>query len=52
MNPNLYPTSNTQAQKTHAAWDAAPCMDDDQLAELEYAERMRREREAEEAEEE
>ena len=44
---NTYPTSNAEAQMTHAAWDAAPCMDFDDLEEFEVAERLKREREAE-----
>ena len=44
---NTYPTSNAEAQMTHAAWDAAPCMDFDDLEEFEIAERLKREREAE-----
>ena len=44
---NTYPTSNAEAQMTHAAWDAAPCMDFDALEEFEVAERLKRERERE-----
>jgi len=32
-----YPTSNAEAQMTHAAWDAAPAMDYDELEEFEVA---------------
>ena len=41
---NTYPTSNAQAQMTHAAWDAADAMDFDALEEFETAERLKRER--------
>ena len=44
---NTCPTSNAEAQMTHAAWAAAPCMDFDALEEFEVAERWKREREAE-----
>lgn len=32
MSVNIYPTSNAEAQMTHAAWDASPCMDDEAYA--------------------
>ena len=41
---NTYPTSNAQAQMTHAAWDAADAMDWDALEEFEVAERLKQER--------
>ena len=44
---NTYPTSNAQAQMTHAAWDAAPAMDYDELEEFEVAERLKQERQKE-----
>ena len=39
---NTCPTSNAEAQMTHAAWAAAPCMDFDALEEFEVAERWKR----------
>ena len=42
-----YPTSNAQAQMTHAAWDAAEAMDYDALEEFEVAERLKHERQKE-----
>ena len=41
---NTYPTSNAEAQMTHALWDAADTMDDDALEEFEVAERLKLER--------
>lgn len=41
---NTYPTSNENAQMTHAAWDAAEAMDYDSLEEFEIAERPKQER--------
>lgn len=41
---NIYPTSNAQAQMTHAAWGAAEAMDYDALEEFEIAERLNKER--------
>jgi hypothetical protein len=42
-----YPTSNAEAQMTHAAWDAAPPMDYDELEEFEVADRLKQERQKE-----
>lgn len=40
---NTYPTSNANAQMTHAAWDAVEAMDYDSLEEFEVAERLKQE---------
>lgn len=44
---NTYPTSNANAQMTHAEWDAAEAMDYDALEEFEVAERLKQERQKE-----
>ena len=44
---NTYPTSNAEAQMTHAALDAAEAMDYDALEEFEIAERLKKERQNE-----